>query len=374
MHILRSVGKTCFAAAYTVSRSACRIARHPSAYPSTPFIVCYHRVVESFDQSARNTIPSMLISAKMLERHIDWLAQRFSLVSLDDIGRGLQSKRSFRGPAAAITFDDGYSDVFHHGFPLLKRKGVPAAVFVVTDLVGTGRPQVFDRLYLLLRLIESNGLSLAQTTHDAMKVVGIDLEVRTAAPGRDEPFRIMTLLLNRIPLESIERIIMELQQRMDLAPEVSDEFAPLTWDMIGKMHDNGITIGSHTSSHTLLTSEGPESTKRQLVNSKGALEAQLKGDVRHFAYPDGRFNPGVVEAVHSAGYRYAYSICNQQDSRFPLLTIPRKVLWERACVNAWGRFSGSIMNCHSYGAFDPHDRCEHDHSSIALGEKNGTIN
>lgn len=374
MHILRSLGKTCFAAAYTVTRSACRIGERPGAYPSTPFIVCYHRVVENFDQSARNTIPSMLISAKMLERHIDWMAQRFSLVSLDEIGLHLESERSFRRPAAAITFDDGYSDVFHHGFPLLKRKGVPAAVFVVTDLMGTGRPQLFDRLYGLLRLIESEGCSLAQTVHSAVRAAGFDVEVRSAVPDADEPFRIMTLLLNRMPRESVERIIVELQGNTHLTPEVFDELAPLTWDMIAKMHDGGITIGSHTSSHALLTSESLESAKQQLVNSRLALEAKLRTNVRHFAYPDGRFNPGVVRAVHSAGYRFAYSICRRRDSRFPLLTIPRKVLWERACLNAWGRFSGSIMTCHSYAAFDRQDRCEHDHSAIALGEKNGTIN
>ena len=90
----------------------------------------------------------MLVSAKMLERHIDWLAKRFSLVSLDDIGLYLESGDSPRRPVAAITFDDGYSDVYHHGFPLLMRKGVPATVFAVTDLVGTGKMQLFDRLYL----------------------------------------------------------------------------------------------------------------------------------------------------------------------------------------------------------------------------------
>ena len=374
MHILRSVGKTCFAAAYTVTRNACRMVRYPGAYPSTPFIICYHRVVENFDQSSRYTIPSMLISAKMLEQHIDWLGQRFSLVSLDDIGLYEESERSFRRPAAAITFDDGYSDVFHHGFPLLKRKGVPAAVFVVTDLMGTGRPQPFDRLYGLLRLIESEGVPLAQRVRRAVRAAGFDLDVGSAVPDADEPFRIMTLLLNRMPLESVEQIIVELQRSAHLAPEVCDELAPLTWDMIGRMHDSGITIGSHTSSHALLTSESLETVKRQLVDSKVALEAKLKSNVRHFAYPDGRFNPGVVQAVHSAGYRFAYSICHRRDSRFPLLTIPRKVLWERACLNAWGRFSGSIMNCHSYAAFDRHDRCEHDHSASALGEKNGTIN
>jgi peptidoglycan/xylan/chitin deacetylase (PgdA/CDA1 family) len=177
-----------------------------------------------------------------------------------------------------------------------------------------------------------------------------------------------------MPRESVEQIIVELQRRTHFSPEVAEELAPLTWDMIGKMHDSGITIGSHTSSHALLTSEGLESAKRQLVDSKVALEAKLKNNVRHFAYPDGRFNPGIVQAVHSAGYRFAYSICRRRDLRYPLLTIPRKVLWERACLSAWGRFSGSIMNCHSYAAFERQDRCEHDHSATAMGEKNGTIN
>ena len=88
----------------------------------------------------------MLICTKMFERHLDWLSKRFSILSLDEIGRHLESDRGFHRPPAAITFDDGYGDVYHNGFPLLKRKGIPAAVFVVTDLVGTGKPQIFDRL------------------------------------------------------------------------------------------------------------------------------------------------------------------------------------------------------------------------------------
>jgi peptidoglycan/xylan/chitin deacetylase (PgdA/CDA1 family) len=330
--------------------------------------------VEDFDQSAKKAIPSMLISTKMLERHIDWLAKRFSLVSLDEIGHYLESGRAFPRPAAAITFDDGYSDVYHHGFPLLQRKGVPAAVFVVTDLVGTGRTQLFDRLYMVLRRGQSEGFPIADIAGAAVRAAGLEVEVRSAIRDDDEPFRIMTLLLNKMPRDAVEPIITALQRSMGRDQASLEELAPLTWAMIGEMHDGGITIGSHTSSHALLTSESLESAKRELVDSRVALESRLKGNVRHFAYPDGRFNPHVVQAVRSAGYRFAYSICHQRDSTFPLLTIPRKVLWERACLNAWGRFSESIMNCHAYAAFDSHDRCEHDHSTVASGEKNGTIN
>jgi peptidoglycan/xylan/chitin deacetylase (PgdA/CDA1 family) len=364
MRILRSVGKTCLAAAYSATHS-------PSSSPLAPFIICYHRVVENFDQSAKIAIPSMLISTEMLGRHIDWLAKRFSFVSLDDLERCMESRRQFSRPVAAITFDDGYGDVYHHGFPLLLRKGVPAAVFVVTDLVGTGRPQLFDRLYLLLRLGESRKLPLGELVSAAARGAGVAGEIGSAVHDRDGPLRVMTLLLKRLPRGSVENIVNELQRDIPCDETASEELAPLTWGMIRKMHDSGITIGSHTRSHALLTSESLETAEQELLDSKTVLESKLKGQISHFAYPDGRFNSTVVQAVHSTGYRFAYSICQQRDPVFPLLTIPRKVLWERACMNAWGGFSSAIMNCHAHAAFDRKDRCEHDHS--VSGGKNGTI-
>src|SRR3954470_16071152 len=107
MVMLRAIGKTCVAAAYTVRRIA---QRNTSADPySMPFIICYHRVVENFAHSAQTAIPSMLISTAMLERHLDWLGKHFTIESLDEIGRCLQLGRPLRRRIAAVTFDDGYS-------------------------------------------------------------------------------------------------------------------------------------------------------------------------------------------------------------------------------------------------------------------------
>ena len=298
MPTLRSVGKTCFAAVYGATRAVRTFANRSGSYPPAPFIICYHRVVEDFTESTKTAIPSMLISTRMLERHIEWLARRFSILSLDDLGSYLESNRSFRKPVAAITFDDGYSDVFENGFPLLKRKGVPAAVFVVTGLVGTGKPQLFDRLYLYLRLAESRGLSLAETVNTAVRAAGLEGVDVTGRRSDDESFRVMTLLLNRFPSETVERILTELSEKIPAGEHALQACAPLTWEMIGTMHRGGITIGSHTKSHTLLTSESLESAAAQLCDSKSVLESQLKCRVRHFAYPDGRFNPAVVQAVH----------------------------------------------------------------------------
>jgi peptidoglycan/xylan/chitin deacetylase (PgdA/CDA1 family) len=359
--MLRAFGKTCFAAAYTVTRAAQRVSKRRETVP-LPFIVCYHRVVEDFDRTAQVAIPSMLISAAMLERHIDWLARRFTIVSLDEIGSHLQSRRPFRRPAAAITFDDGYSDVYQHGLPLLKRKGVPAAVFVVTDLIGTGRPQIFDRLYLLLRLIQSQRLPLAGTVQRAMQSLDVQSPaLQCTDPADEEPFQLMTLLLKGLPQEKLELIMSALERTLPFDRSVIEQFSPLTWQMIETMNKSDITIGSHTKSHILLTAETLDTARQELIESKDVLESKLKTRIRHFAYPDGRFNPAVVEAVDSSGYEFAYGICRMRDAQRPLLTIPRKVLWERACLNAWGRFSPSVMTCQADAVFDSDSQCEHDH-------------
>jgi peptidoglycan/xylan/chitin deacetylase (PgdA/CDA1 family) len=361
--MLRSLGKTCVAFAYTWS-SAARQTVRASRMAGAPFIACYHRVVENFDHSRRGTIPAMLISTTMLERHLDWLAKRFTFFSLDDIGAHLEHGKPFVKPAAAITFDDGYSDVYHHAYPLLKKKGIPAAVFVVTSLVGTGRPQIFDRFYLLLRLLYIHGMPLANTVANALRARGFDAAaVDCVRQSENEPFRVMTAVLSALPQDQIEIVLAALERHVYVKRDQLEEIAPLTWEMLETMHRGGIPIGSHTMSHRLLTTESLKMASSELVGSKIELEEKLGARIDHFAYPDGRFNPAVVQAVRTAGYRFGYGICHSRDEELPLLTIPRKVLWERSCLNPLGRFSSAVMNCQVNWVFDRYAPCEHDHAS-----------
>jgi len=373
--MLRLLGKTCVACAYTWSGGAARRIVARGTDPRTlPFIVCYHRVVENFDQSRRSAIPSLLISAAMLERHIDWLARRFTFLSLDEIGHQLESGKRFLKPAAAITFDDGYSDVYHHAYPLLKRKGIPSAVFVVTDLIGTRRPQIFDRFYFLLRLLQIHGVPLVQTVAGALRSKGLNASaVEHMSSWDNEPFRVMTVVLNALPQDQIEIVLAALEEQVCVRRDHFEEISPLTWGMIETMHRGGVTIGSHTMSHRLLTSETLNTASGELSGSKRVLEDRLQCPVQHFAYPDGRFNAGVVQAVKTAGYKYGYGICHSRDERLPLLTIPRKVLWERSSLNMLGRFSPAVMNCHAHGVFDSREKCEHDHFTIYESLKTGTV-
>ncbi len=293
---------------------------------SSRFVAAYHRTVDEFPRDPDSGIPSLYISVKMLERQLDWIGRRFRFVSLDE----LMSLPPDAAPAAAVTFDDGYVDFYRQAFPLLKRKGIPAAVFVVTDLVGTTEWQIHDRIYGLLARSWRPGLAHA----------------------------LVDPLLSTMPQATLLRVIEHWQSGAALT---DPDRRSLNWDEIAELHRAGITIGSHTRTHAILPAESKETVWSELRGSRLAIEARIGAPVRHFAYPCGQFNGAALKAVEDAGYHFAYTICAHRNRAHSHLTIPRKVLWENSCLDAAGSFSPSIMGCHVDGSFDLFKGCEMNH-------------
>lgn len=58
------------------------------------------------------------------------------VVPLSAIEEWLNGARAFDAPAVAITFDDAFADFADNAFPVLKKFGFPATVFVPTGVVG----------------------------------------------------------------------------------------------------------------------------------------------------------------------------------------------------------------------------------------------
>jgi len=60
----------------------------------------------------------------------------FRSTTLDEWREARERSRPLPGRRVLITFDDGYADFAEHAWPLLRRYGFSALVFVVTDRVG----------------------------------------------------------------------------------------------------------------------------------------------------------------------------------------------------------------------------------------------
>jgi peptidoglycan/xylan/chitin deacetylase (PgdA/CDA1 family) len=340
--MIRSWIKT--GAAHVMSRTGLdRLAGSLSGARAVPLVINYHRIVEDFASSAKTSIPSMLVSRRMLERHLDWLGRRFRFISLDELGARLEAKDGREDPVAAITFDDGYRDFYDHALPVLKRKGVPAAVFVVTDLVGTRRVQIHDRLYLLLAR---------------------RFRLGSGAPG---PFEATRVLLETLPQAGLEEVIRKLELEDPISEDTFRPFYSLTWELLDEIHRAGVTIGSHTRTHVLMTKESRQRMLEEAAGARQEIEGRLGTKVRHFAYPSGYFNTAAVDAVATAGYGFGYTTCAHHDAGHPLLTVPRVPLWEHSCRDSHGIFSESILSCQINRAFDLVSGCRQRHATTKEG-------
>jgi peptidoglycan/xylan/chitin deacetylase (PgdA/CDA1 family) len=341
---------------------ACRLGEYAQRAQEQrrPLILGYHRVVEDFELASETEMPSMLISRDMFERHVEWVGRSFRFVSLDEIGDRAASGRRFAEPVAAITFDDGYSDVYENAFPFLRRKGIPAAMFVVTDLVTRRLCQTHDKLYYLV----DRAFHTWEDPRRALCNLMTELNIPTSQilRSRGALSSSMTAVSALLPvLRQVDVIrLMDCLETQVGTP--FDEATALTWPMIRDMRRGGITIGSHTRTHVSLPMEGPTTVKEELEGSKRVLEMHLGERIDHFAYPGGQFTPHVVTALKDAGYRYAYTACPHGDPAHPELTLERLLLWEGSSSDADGRFSSAVFNCQIHDLWPPARRCERVHS------------
>jgi peptidoglycan/xylan/chitin deacetylase (PgdA/CDA1 family) len=323
-----------------------------------PVVVGYHRVVDDLRPHLDATIPAMLTSRRMLERHLDWIGRHFRVASADELEVLLDRRGEPARPVATITFDDGYRDVYDHAFPLLKRKGMPAIVFVVSDLVGTTRVLLHDRLHVAVaRALRST--AGRQVVHGALAAVERSRPRRDPVSGG--PLALTLRLLTTLPHADVERFVDAVEAATGVDEAAHAAVHPLTWEMLAEMQRHGVTVGAHTRTHPLLTREAPATVREETAGSRRMLQARLGVPVRHFAYPAGDFDTTTVSAVAAAGYRVAYTACHHRNEDHPRLTLPRTLLWERSSVDAWQRFSPPILRCQLGGVFDLVGACRRTH-------------
>lgn len=89
-------------------------------------ILTYHRV----GGGSRDELD---LSAANFAAQVDVLADT-NVLSLDEATRRLDC--GDRAPSVVLTFDDGFADVYHNAWPLLRARGLPFTLFLATRYVG----------------------------------------------------------------------------------------------------------------------------------------------------------------------------------------------------------------------------------------------
>jgi peptidoglycan/xylan/chitin deacetylase (PgdA/CDA1 family) len=255
-------------------------------------ILCYHGI----DESGNPLLPST--SRESFESQMRFLRSHYRIVSMDEVCGELRSD-SISTPGIAITFDDGYRSVYTTAFPILQQYNIPATVYLTLETVETGEAAWYDRVFLAMALAPNGHLNLdlegswhfelnssEQRLHAALEVVAF---------------------LRSLPNARRREFFALFEKKMGLSPDaISGRI--LTWEQIYTMSRSGISFGSHTMTHPVVSQLSPAELTFELSDSKRLLAERTASPALDFAFPFGKVSDcstAALTMLSDCGYRSA---------------------------------------------------------------------
>ena len=262
-------------------------------------VLTYHRVlpgrVKDYERRPLNSV-----FAWEFEQQVSYLAQHYHVVTGDEVQGFLRGQASLPPYSVFITFDDGYENNYTEAYPILMRNGVTAAFFLTTDLIGQLDSLLwFDQLDAVLARTEITVLSHWLRTEKSVDNLQSEWQLRQWIKGQ--------------PRVARGRIIDELETvfgRDDYMIRQAPVSAMMIWSQVREMADRGMTIGSHTASHQILSSSPVPEVQKEMVESRRRIEAEIGRPCRFFAYPNGKatdFRDSDKMILRSAEYVCAFT-------------------------------------------------------------------
>ena len=206
-------------------------------------------------------------NAKKFEQDIDFLLKRFQPVDADAVLLHARKEKLIEKPAFHLSFDDGLREVYEVAMPILRRKGVPATVFVNSDFVDNR--DLFFR-YKAALIVDKNKLLKPKV----------------------------------LKIKYPERLILD-----DFAQWLGIDFRDflqkqqpyLTTEQLKTLQKNGFTIGSHSENHPNYNLISEKEQIEQTINSCAFVRQNFAMKRAFFAFPFSAegIGEGFFEAIYN---------------------------------------------------------------------------
>jgi len=242
--------------------------------------LCYHGVENKIIDPR---VQKLHLLFNQFKRQIEYLHKNFEIITLDYLYECLVNGYKVLPSQVLITFDDGYKNIVKIVAPFLKSLNIPFAIFINTH-------QITENLRLPTYYLR---VALYYTDKKFIDMPSINKKIDISSIDKlKEAENYLEKLLKTSPYQTVKLIINDI---MDLIPlnrwfELNDVFHSdelMNWDDVKKLHNIGVTIGSHCHDHFILHSnQNQKDIYHQITISKNLIEQNL-GGCKYIAYPNG---------------------------------------------------------------------------------------
>jgi len=254
-------------------------------------ILLYHRIYSVNDDLAITPI-----KVKEFEAHLEYLISNgYDLLSMEELILRVR-KHNLPKRVAIITFDDAYRDVYLYAYPILKRHGFPATMFLTTGNVNTSELFWWDKVSYAI-------------THTSIPILDLGklgtFSLKTKL-SREKAKQMIIKKLKMLPNFQREALVRDLLKLTKVViPESIRSQLILSWSDVKKMANNNITFGAHTVTHPFLTRISIKRAEWEIIQSKTDIEEKIGTDVLTFSYPHGDYNASIIKILKKYKFKCA---------------------------------------------------------------------
>jgi peptidoglycan/xylan/chitin deacetylase (PgdA/CDA1 family) len=237
-------------------------------------ILCYHRV-------GTEGVPLFSwLDPRVFEMQMQYVRKHYRLISLGQMCREIANGDAVQ-PTLAITFDDGYRDLYTHAFPVLRKYEIPATIYLIGRCMETGESPWYDRIFVAFDHAPGSSLEVEMD-------VPRQFALTSVAARRKAAWEIVCFL-RTISDAARRKWCIAFEARMK-PPQDKLEQRMLDWDQVRSMQSSGIYFGAHTMTHPSVAHLETASLEVELSSSRTLLEAGLDAPTKDFAYPFGKMS------------------------------------------------------------------------------------
>lgn len=243
------------------------------------------------------------VKVDAFEAHIRYLSEHFRIVSLATLLSEVE-KGNGKG-LIALTFDDGYENVYKNAFPILKKYNAPMTFYIVGNFVLDNEPLWVDRIEYAL-----DATTLTSVTIVLEKEWTFPLNTREERMNADNTIR---MYAKRVPNDERLRVITDVERLCTVSLKNSlssmQDYRPASVAQLREMQESGLVeLGGHTLTHPILSNLTEAVLETEIRGSTTFIKDNFSRIPVTFAYPNGGFedySDTVIEYLKKDGYTNA---------------------------------------------------------------------
>lgn len=218
-------------------------------------------------------------------------------ISVDD----LFAKRHHLNPAknyVCFTVDDGYQDQAESLIPILLKYDARPTLFIITDLIDKQTLPWDAQIATTIRATDHSELDAG--------ALGVPGERILSLKDKRHARRYLSLHAKRLERNARQAFTDRLKHTLCGEADIDTRhFEPTSWQRLNELHKEGLTVGTHTCSHSPLSTLSKEDIRQELSDSLAVVKKNIPSPSKVFCYPVGMkedFDERAADIIKNQGF------------------------------------------------------------------------